>query len=97
MKNMTLAKIAEVTKGKLVLPAGFESAAGKEIAGATNDNRKIEKDFLFIPMVGARVDGHDFIEDVFANGALATLSERALENPVGPYIQVEDTKLALKQ
>ena len=97
MKNMTLARIAEVTQGKLVLPAGFESAASKEIAGATNDNRKIEKDFLFIPMVGARVDGHDFIEDVFAKGALATLSERALENPVGPYIQVEDTKVALKQ
>lgn len=97
MRNMTLAKIAEVTNGKLFLPEGFEELKDKEIAGAINDNRKVEKDFLFIPMVGARVDGHDFIEDVFSKGALATLSERPLDNPAGPYIQVDDTKLALKQ
>ena len=97
MKNMTLARIAEVTGGKLVLPDGFEAAAHTEIAGATNDNRKIEKDFLFIPMVGARVDGHDFIPDVFEKGALATLAEREIESPAGPVIVVSDTKLALKQ
>ena len=97
MKNMTLDKIAAVTDGKLVLPEGFEGAKDKEIAGAVNDNRKIDKDFLFIPMVGAKVDGHDFIDDVFSKGALATLSEKPLDNPKGPYIQVKDTKLALKQ
>ena len=97
MKNMTLEKIAQVTNGKLFLPEGFEGNGKKEIAGAVNDNRKIEKDFLFIPMVGARVDGHDFIPGAFADGALASLSERELDNPAGPYILVEDTKLALKQ
>lgn len=97
MKNMTLARIAEVTNGKLVLVPGCEAAKNQEIAGAVNDNRKVEKDFLFIPMVGARVDGHDFIEDAFSKGALATLSEKELDNPRGPYIQVQDTKLALKQ
>lgn len=97
MKNMTLARIAEVTNGKLVLKPGCEAAQNQEIAGAVNDNRKVEKDFLFIPMVGARVDGHDFIEDAFSKGALATLSERELDNPSGPYIQVQDTKIALKQ
>ena len=97
MKNMTLANIAKVTSGKLFLPEGFEGFENKIIAGAVNDNRKIEKDFLFIPMVGARVDGHDFIPGVFENGALASLSERELDNPKGPYILVKDTKLALKQ
>ena len=97
MKNMTLAHIAKVTEGKLVLPEGFENLENREIAGAVNDNRKIEKDFLFIPMVGTRVDGHDFIPDVFSAGAMASLSERELNNPAGPYIQVQDTKLALKQ
>ena len=97
MKNMTLAHVAKVTDGKLYLPEGFEKCADKEIAGAVNDNRKIEKDYLFIPMVGARVDGHDFIPDVFKAGALASLSERRLDSPAGPYILVKDTKLALKQ
>ena len=97
MKNMTLARIAQVVDGKLVLPAGKEALKNEEIAGAVNDNRKVEKDFLFIPMVGARVDGHDFIEDAFSKGALASLSERELESASGPYIIVDDTKVALKK
>lgn len=97
MKNMTLAKIAEVVNGKLVLAEGSEALKDREIMGAVNDNRKVEKDFLFIPMVGARVDGHDFIEDAFSKGALASLSERELSEVSGPYIIVEDTKVALKQ
>ncbi len=97
MKNMTLAHVAQVVKGQLILPEGREALKNSEIQGAVNDNRKVEKDFLFIPMVGARVDGHDFIEDAFSKGALASLSERKLENVSGPYIIVEDTKLALKQ
>ena len=97
MKNMTLARIAQVVDGKLVLPAGKEALKNEEIAGAVNDNRKVEKNFLFIPMVGARVDGHDFIEDAFSKGALASLSERELESASGPYIIVDDTKVALKK
>ena len=97
MKNMTLAKVAQVVGGKLNLPKGQEDLKNKEIMGAVNDNRKVEKDFLFIPMVGARVDGHDFIEDALSKGALASLAEHELESCSGPYIVVEDTKIALKQ
>ena len=97
MKNMTLEHVAQVVSGQLILPEGSEDLAKKEIQGAVNDNRKVEKDFLFIPMVGARVDGHDFIADAFSKGALASLSERKLDSMPGPYIIVEDTKIALKQ
>ncbi len=97
MKNMTLARVAQVVDGQLIMPEGKEALKNSEIQGAVNDNRKVEKDFLFIPMVGARVDGHDFIEDAFSKGALASLSERKLENATGPYIIVKDTKVALKQ
>ncbi len=97
MKNMTLSRVAQVVEGKLILPEGSEALKDKEIMGAVNDNRKVEKDFLFIPMVGARVDGHDFIEDAFSKGALASLAEHELEKCSGPYIIVKDTKIALKQ
>ncbi|MBE5917561.1 MAG: UDP-N-acetylmuramoyl-tripeptide--D-alanyl-D-alanine ligase [Pseudobutyrivibrio ruminis] len=97
MKNITLNRIAEITGGKLYVPKGFEDAVDKEITGVVNDNRKIEQGNLFVPMVGARVDGHDFISGAFKDGATGTLSERILENPEGPYIHVADTKLALKQ
>lgn len=97
MRNMTLSRVAQVVDGKLILPEGSEALKDKEIMGAVNDNRKVGKDFLFIPMVGARVDGHDFIEDAFSKGALASLAEHELEECSGPYIIVKDTKIALKQ
>ncbi len=97
MKNMTLARIAQVTGGKLIYPENYQADNKKEIAGVVNDNRQVEKDFLFVPMVGARVDGHDFIEDAFLKGAYACLAEKELDGASGPLILVEDTKLALKQ
>ena len=48
MKNMTLAYIAKVVEGQLIIPEGKEALADKEIQGAVNDNRKVEKDFLFM-------------------------------------------------
>ncbi len=97
MKNMTLKYIAQVTGGNLVLPEGYVLDEKKEIAGLVNDNRQVEKDYLFVPMVGARVDGHDFIENAFERGAFASLSLKELDECSGPYIIVEDTKIALKQ
>lgn len=58
------------------------------------DSRLVEEGYLFIPIRGARVDGHDFIPAVFEKGALAVLSERRLEHPAGPYILVDSTEEA---
>lgn len=97
MKNMTLNTIAQVTSGQLCCPAGYSLDSTKEIQGVVNDNRAVKQDYLFVPMVGARVDGHDFIPDAFDKGAFATLAEHEIDNPAGPYILVADTKMALKQ
>ncbi len=96
MKNMTLEKIAEITDGQLIYPSGYNNVP-IEIQGVVTDNRKIEKDFLFVPIKGARVDGHDFINGIYALGAAASLSEVTLNDPVGPYILVKSSLLALKQ
>lgn len=93
MKNLTLAHIASACGGKYV---GEESLKNHEIAGAVTDSRQVEKDFLFIPVKGQRVDGHDFIPSVFEKGALATLSERPLAQCPGPYILVDSCLQALK-
>ena len=53
--------------------------------------------YLFIPIKGERVDGHCFIPDVFEKGALAVLSEVALDHPAGPYILVDSTTEAMKK
>lgn len=60
------------------------------------DSRKAGKDFLFIATKGERVDGHRFIPEVFAGGALGVVCERLPEQPAGPCILVEDSFEALK-
>lgn len=93
MKNMTLENITAACGGVYV---GDESYKNKKISGVEKDSRLIEEGFLYLPFVGARVDGHDFIPQVFKQGALCTLSERDLENPSGPYIKVNSVAQALK-
>lgn len=93
MKNMTLANITKAVNGVYV---GDENLLNKEITGVEKDSRLIEEGFLYLPFVGARVDGHDFIDQIFDKGALATLSEKDLDNPKGPYIKVLSVPQALK-
>lgn len=93
MKNLTLENIAKCTGGIYV---GDEGLKSKEITGVEKDSRLIEEGYLYLPFVGARVDGHDFIDQVFEQGALASLSEKDLKNPKGPYIKVESVGQALK-
>ena len=93
MKNMTLENIAKACNGIYV---GDEDLKSKEITGVEKDSRLIEDGYLYLPFVGARVDGHDFIPQVFDKGALCTLSEKDLDNLKGPYIKVESVATALK-
>ncbi len=50
---------------------------------------------MFIPLKGARVDGHDFIDTVVLSGAIC-LTEHKLTQAEEPYILVESTYQALK-
>lgn len=92
LKNMTLDNIAKACNGIYV---GAESLKNIEITGVEKDSRLIEEGFLYLPFVGARVDGHDFIPQVFEKGALCTLSERDLDIDK-PYIKVDSVANALK-
>ena len=73
MKNMTLERITEVCGGVYY---GSEADKKKEIAGAVIDSRQVESGYLFIAVKGEKVDGHQFIPQVFEKGALAVLSEQ---------------------
>lgn len=94
MPGMTIENIAAACEGTFV---GDRNLVTKEIAGAVTDSRQIQKDYLFIPIKGARVDGHDFIPQVFEKGALVVLSDHALPEETGPYILVSSTTEAMKK
>ena len=95
MKHMTLQNIARAVSGQLFLPDNYIEK-GKVAQGVVIDNRKVEKDFIFVPIKGARVDGHTFIPDAFEKGAMAVLCDHDLGKTTGPYIVVKETQQALK-
>ena len=59
---MTLEQIAAACGGTYY---GSEADKKRSAAGVVTDSRLVEKDFLFVPIKGARVDGHSFIPEVF--------------------------------
>ena len=64
------------------------------IKSISTDSRNIQKDALFVPIVGERFDGHDFIGQAVNLGALCVLTEKKLEGSQ-PYILVKCTRQAL--
>ena len=87
--KLDLYEIAEVLSAKNDVTQ-FENAA---LRNAEFDSRLIEAGDLFVPLKGVR-DGHNFIATAFAQGAVATLSERPVAE--GPYILVEDVLTAFQ-
>ena len=92
MKGLNLKNIAAAVDGKLY---NGENDDGCEIDGVVIDSRKIEKNYLFVAIKGERVDGHDFIPQVFEKGARVAISEKKLETEK-PYILVKSSTEALK-
>ncbi|WP_455129688.1 Mur ligase family protein, partial [Pseudoramibacter alactolyticus] len=60
--------VAAITQGKVVHP-------GAAIHGIVTDSRQVKPRDLYIPIIGARNDGHDFIDAACANGAAAVLCD----------------------
>ena len=75
----------------------FLQAGGDTVTGVTSDSRRIAPGDLFIPLVGARFDGHDYMNAALSDGAAGCLCSRVPEAllPGKFYIQVQDTTLAL--
>lgn len=94
MQPMTVQEIAAAVKGVWKNPRADAPA----VSAVSTDSRRIQPDCLFIPWVGERFDGHDFIGQALEAGAAGCLCAR-LPSALRPdkfYIQVEDTRLALR-
>ena len=94
MKSLTLENITRVCGG---VYHGSADCLQKEVESIVTDSRKTEPGCLFVPIVGERVDSHKFSPQVMEAGALATLSERVLDDAEFPYILVESSLQAIKE
>ncbi|MEM9243483.1 MAG: UDP-N-acetylmuramoyl-tripeptide--D-alanyl-D-alanine ligase [Pseudomonadota bacterium] len=66
------------------------------IEGFKIDSRQVMPGDLFVASVGSQADGHDYIEQAIANGAVAAIVSKPVQASI-PIIQVEDGLQALGQ
>lgn len=67
-----------------------------EVSQIDYDSRQVVNHSLFVCIPGAKVDGHNFIEQVINKGAKVIVVEREVEYQEGvTYIQVKEARLAL--
>lgn len=93
MVNMTVGEIVKAVNGVLLC-----GSSDTRITDIQYDSRQVKNGTLFVPIRGAKVDAHRFIEECLEKGASAALTENAApDNAAKPYIRVEDTRKALQE
>ncbi|WP_298138642.1 UDP-N-acetylmuramoyl-tripeptide--D-alanyl-D-alanine ligase [Acidiferrobacter sp.] len=74
---------------------GAGPAASGWIESVATDTRTMTPGCLFFALRGARFDGHAFLRDAAAQGAVAAVTDRPCEPGWPPCLVVPDTRLAL--
>ena len=86
--KLTLARIAHVTDGRLIVE-------DRVVTGVSTDTRTLQKENLFVALIGKRFDPHKLIEAGRADDAGAVLVEHRLRVKC-PQIVVHNTYAALQ-
>ena len=67
------------------------------VLGITTDTRTIKPQELFIALVGENFDGHNFVTQAVAKGAIAVIVDRQIESIAVPQFIVKNTLKAYQQ
>jgi len=68
-----------------------------EINKIVLDSRLVTPGSLFVALSGGQVDGHTYIRDAIQRGARIVVGTLPMESLPVPYLQVQDSRLALAQ
>ena len=90
LKALKLSELTNALDARLV-------SADATFDGVSIDSRGIKAGQLFIALTGPRFDGHDYLNEVAAKGAVAALVEREVADSTLPQLLVKDTRQALGQ
>ncbi|MFG0382982.1 UDP-N-acetylmuramoyl-tripeptide--D-alanyl-D-alanine ligase [Pseudomonas sp. zbq_18] len=90
LKPLLLSETCAAVHGRLV-------GADVAFSAVSTDSRKIEAGQLFIALVGPNFDGHNYLAEVAAKGAVAALVQREVPGAPLPQLLVADTRIALGQ
>ena len=98
-KNITVNKIVEICNGKLL--SGDENI---QVKTYSKDTRTLNKGDMYLGIKGEKINGNDYIEQAFINGAIGCITdENVSEKIINKYkkekviIKVENTIKAIQE
>lgn len=95
MEPINIYEIANATGGELI--CGNKDI---QVTNVTTNSKEVTEGSLFVPIIGERVDGHNFIKDAFLAGAVAVFTSRGIDEKEiisgYAYIRVDNTLEALQ-
>ena len=92
--RLTLGFVADAVGGE------FRGERGREVGGVTTDSRSLAPGDLFVALRGERFDGHEFVDDALATGAVGAIVEHGWmgeRRREAELIAVQDTTRALQE
>lgn len=89
-KPLSLSQLIEPLNAQLV-------GADVEFSALSTDSRKVTRGQLFVALRGEFFDGHAYLADVMARGAIAVVVEELQADLAIPQLCVADTRIALGQ
>ncbi|MEO6436898.1 MAG: UDP-N-acetylmuramoyl-tripeptide--D-alanyl-D-alanine ligase [Tepidisphaeraceae bacterium] len=94
MKPLTIQQIRQAVGGKALTAMPKDAPL---IRSVWHDSKQVEPFSLFVAIKGPRVNGHDFLPEAVARGAVAALVDEPLKHvlPNLHLIGVEDTRRAM--
>jgi UDP-N-acetylmuramoyl-L-alanyl-D-glutamate--2,6-diaminopimelate ligase len=78
----------------------LQGSSSRTVAGVTSDSRKVEPGWAFVAIEGEKVDGHSYIAEALARGAVALVVDRPFDCSSAPHVtcvRVPNTRRALAQ
>ena len=93
--ELTLAEVMQATGARPASDSHFDE--GTLVTGWSIDSRTVARGDLFFAIKGEVFDGHSFVRQVLAAGAVAAVVSEAVSDVTGAVLQVPDTVWALQQ
>ncbi len=87
---MNINELLTSTKGKLINNINLEEKYNK----IKINSKEVQKDDIFIAIIGENHDGHEYIDEAIKNGAKLIITQKQI-NTNTPYIIVKDTTKTL--
>ena len=82
-------------KFKHIFEMTLDESLSEKVNGISTDSRDIKEGDLYLAISGEKVDGHSFLEEVFAKGASTALVNQSIDNCKGKLIKVDDPVYAI--